>query len=325
MDRPHRSFGSSLAAALLAALVATPSFAVTLAPGDLIVSGSSANGTFLARVHPVTGAQEIITQGGLVVGGRSVCVAADGYIYTGNAQNIVRVNPADGAQVLLTGTIPLLQGPNASGSMIAHTDGMLYYTSTLGEVFRVALPAGTFAPLTSGLGALGIAEGPDGAIYGATCFSASGGACGSGPDPTTDIVVRRINPASGAYATWGHGPIGKPRNVAFDARDSMYVDSSNDRRVFRFDPVTHLSGALTGLDLTYTLGQMVGHPNGSLYATHNYAPGGGKVDRLDPVTGVKSTVSSFGPTVGLLAICVVRDWVTPAQSSTWGKVKHTYR
>jgi len=318
---------------LLACLLAPSARAVVLNEGDLVVTGNGAAGIFVARVDPVSGAQQIISQGGLLVSGRCVAVACNGMVYLDNSTNILRVNPADGSQSVFV-ALPVAYRTGQVSNMIAHSDGNLYYTSALGEVVRLDPSAPTPTPslLTSQAAAIAITEGPGCHLYASTCVAANGTSTCTGL--TTDIVVRRIDRVSGMFSTAGFGGIGKPRDIAFDARDSMYVESANDRRLFRFNQVTFASGPLPlfGNESSYTIQHMVGHPDGYLYLTHNYVPAGGQVDQIDPVSNARSSISSF-PGSGLGAIAVVPPLncvsipicPTTAKRSTWGALKQIYR
>jgi len=218
----------------------------------------------------------------------------------------------------------LAMGFFITSTMFAHANKNIYYSGgTAGDIIELSLPGGVLTKLTTNAFLANITEGPDGAIYGTGCLEADlHTACGG--DATNDVVALRHVIGSGVVTAAGYGPIGKPRGIAFDRRDSMYVESTNDRRVFRFGP-SGQSGALTGLDLAYTANCMVGHPDGNLYMTHNHTGVGGNMDRLDPVTAVRTTLSSFGATTGLLGITVVRDWPSPAQRKSWGQLKRFYR
>jgi len=220
----------------------------------------------------------------------------------------------------------LAQRIGTNGTMVAHTNGYLYWMGVLGDVVRADPTSGSLATITTGAFGIALTEGPDQFLYTTHCLASDGvGACGT-VQTTTDIVVRRVDPASGLFTTVGLGPIGKPRDVAFDRRDSMYVESANDRRFFRFHPVTGASGAfpLSGSENSYTVLHMAGHPDGNLYQTHNYTTGG-RVDRMDPVTNARSSLSTFPATTGLGAITVVRDYTVPAQRRSWSQVKQLYR
>jgi hypothetical protein len=92
------------ALSLLIVLVLLPGYAraVVLEPGDLLVSAGNSGGEFIARVDHVTGAQTIVSQGGLLVGVRCLAVGADGYIYAGKAvgttYSILRIDPRTAAR-----------------------------------------------------------------------------------------------------------------------------------------------------------------------------------------------------------------------------------
>jgi hypothetical protein len=203
--------------------------------------------------------------------------------------------------------------------MIVHSNGDLYYTN--GRVMRVDHVTGaqtTLAPVS--VGATCITEGPDHQLYVSSLL---------GTNPNL-LVVQRVDPVSGAATPVAYGAVGKPRSLAFDQRDSLYLESTNDRGVFRIDYVNGTVGYLTGSDLTYTSAQMVGYPDGYLYFSHNGGSiPGARIDRQDPVTGAKSTLLSGN---GLLSVNGINttpftEGQCPVRTvqSTWGQLKAAYR
>jgi streptogramin lyase len=93
-------------AAALAASAPVPAGAVTLAPGDVIVTDINLDAVY--RVDPTTGARETISSGGLLQTPRAVVVGPTGLVYvteSGVADAVIRIDPElpDGSnQALVT-------------------------------------------------------------------------------------------------------------------------------------------------------------------------------------------------------------------------------
>ncbi len=112
---------------LFALLFSGPAGAVVLHPGDIAVTGAAAAGNFVAVVNTVPGAQQMISQGGLLITPFTVAVSSDGFVKAGSTTNIIKVNPIDGTQSVLV-TLPSVPIQIVGlSNMIAHSDRSLYY------------------------------------------------------------------------------------------------------------------------------------------------------------------------------------------------------
>ena len=83
-----------------------PAAAVELAVGDLVVSDPYDDQ--ILRIDPVTGVQELITEGGNLDEALGIAIAPDGMIWAANFGDgkLVEIDPADGSQhVVVLGTI----------------------------------------------------------------------------------------------------------------------------------------------------------------------------------------------------------------------------
>jgi streptogramin lyase len=308
----------TLALVSLFSLVAGSAFAALPPAQRLLLTGQSASGLYAAFVDPATATVHTFSTGGLIVSPWTIAQGHDGFVYVGNSSNIIRINPCDGSQsVFSTNPSP---GMVSVSNMIVHSNGDIYYTN--GRVMRVDINTGVqtvLAPVSSG--ATCITEGPDHQLY-VSCL------LGTSPNA---IVVERVDPVTGAVTPMAYGGVGKPRSLAFDNRDSLYLESTNDRGVFRVDLVAGTVGYLTTSDISYTSFQMVGYPDGYLYFTHLSAgtptP---RIDRQDPVTGAKSILVQGAPlglsVVGLGVTPFTETYcATPTSTSSWGALKSVYR
>jgi streptogramin lyase len=313
-----RSAVASCLGLLFSAVLSTVASAATVLPGDLLVTGyGAATGAYVAAVNRATGAAQIISSGGLIVSPWTVAAGADSFIYVGNASNIIRVEPSTGAQALFS-TDLTANSVSSVSDMIVHSNGDLYYTRADGKVVRVDRTTGAQTYLVSTAStAIGITERRDQDLYVSSDI-------GTSPNKT---VVQRVDPNTGAVTPVAIGGIGKPRGIGFDLRDSLYVEAVSDRGVYRVNLSAGTLGPLTGLDLAYQSSWMIAHPDGYLYFTHIATGGGIRIDREDPVTGAKATVSTSSVLgTSVIAISVAQIVVpTPTHSSTWGRIKSLYR
>jgi DNA-binding beta-propeller fold protein YncE len=93
--------------ALLVAALGSPAFAQgTLTPGDIYVadpSAASGSGAVI-RIHPINGAQTLVSSGGLFSDPVGIAISQAGEIYVvdstafGGNGGVIRVNPTTGAQ-----------------------------------------------------------------------------------------------------------------------------------------------------------------------------------------------------------------------------------
>lgn len=312
-----------LLALTLLSLLATAAGAALPPAQRLLITGQSASGLYAAFVDPATANVSTISVGGLIAAPVTIAQGHDGFVYVGNSGvgssgTIVKIDPCDGSQSVFS--MNPSPGMVSVSNMIVHSNGDLYYTN--GRVMRVDIHTGvqtTLAPVSSG--ATCITEGPDHQLY-VSCL------LGTSPNA---IVVQRIDPETGATTPVAYGGVGKPRSLSFDNRDSLYLESANDRGVFRVDYANGTVGYLTAADISYTSFQMVGFPDGFLYFTHISAgtptP---RIDRQDPVTGAKSILVQGAP-LGLSVVGINRtpfmegQCPTSANPSTWGRLKTMYR
>lgn len=311
----RRLAATTLTLLVLLASAAAPGHAVVTYPGDLLITGQSAGtGTpYVAVVDRVSGAAQIISSGGLIVAPWMV-TADDQFVYVGNPSNIIRIDPSNGNQTVfstnLVGTV------NNTTNMICHSNGFIYFTAA-GNVYRVDRVSGAQTNLTAAGNPFvtGICEGPDGQIYGSCEVTTPAGV----------VSTRRIDPMSGAWTNASYGAVAKPRGIGFDQRDSLYVESSSNRAVYRIDLAAQAVGQLSPTTNDYTAAWMVAHPDGYLYFTH-LPVSGPRIDRMDTVTGVRIALPTspvLGPSIW--AISYVPFATTSTNQTSWGRLKERYR
>lgn len=134
------------AAYTLSLALAPPAFAVTLVPGDVLAA--SKFGDAIVAIDPTTGQQTVVSSGGLFVSVEALKAASDGSIivvdegFSFTASQLIRVNPATGAQQLVTDDLDLPLG-------LALAPGGIAYVSQPGAIVAVSLATGAVTPVTS--------------------------------------------------------------------------------------------------------------------------------------------------------------------------------
>jgi sugar lactone lactonase YvrE len=291
---------------MLALVTASDARAVTLSPGDILVSDFSAFGGTggVIRVDPATGAQATVSSGGSFRGPVGVAVEADGDILVadmdafGGAGGVIRVDPATGAQATVSsgGSFrdPVGVALEADGDILVADINAF---GGAGGVIRIDPATGAQATVYSGRAfddPIGIALEADGNILLADP-SAFGGA------------VIRVDPRTGAQATVSSGgSFNDPVGVALEADGDILVADGLGVAVRRVDPATGAQATVSSRD---SFGQPFGvalEADGDILIADPYAFGGaGGVIRVDPATGAQATVSSGGSIARPYALAVV--------------------
>ena len=297
--------------ALMLVLVAAPDArAVTLSPGDILVSDLGAFGDAggVIRVDPATGAQATVSSGGLFAQNVGLALEADGDIVVADMSAsfgaVIRIDPATGAQATVSsgGSFedPVGVAVEADGDILV-SDSTAF--GDAGGVIRVDPVTGAQATVSSGgsfVEPIGVALEADGDILVAD-LSAFGGPGG----------VIRVDPVTGAQATVSSGGLfSTPVGVAVEADgDILVADSSalgGAGAVIRVDPVT-------GAQATVSSGGLFAQPFGVALEADGvivvsdpdaFARAGGVI-RVDPVTGAQASVSSGGSFARPYALAVV--------------------
>jgi hypothetical protein len=293
-----------IAAALAAGLCAGEVRAgVVLNPGDLVVSDQESQGGLvydgaLVRVNPTTGAQTMISSGGLLNDPVGVAVDGAGRILvadfnSGGGGALIRVDPLTGAQSLATAA-PLSGQPR--GVAIAPS-GMIYVSCDNGKIVAVNPVSGAQTTVSAG---------PPLLVPEQMAFDGSGKlvvadaqAGGPTPDGPGGAVIG-VDVTSGTESLLNTNPLHLAIGVAVEPSGAVLVSdfpgppSSLPARVSRLD---RASGTLTPLSTGGALvrpGQMTIDEDGRLLVVDQAAYGSGGVIAIDRLTGAQSAVSSGG-------------------------------
>lgn len=291
--RRHPTVLSAVATTILLVSAVVSVSAVTLQPGDLVVTDDL--GPAILRVDPGTGSQTTITSGGLL--GRPVAVAieetgnilvVDGFRFGPNGSQIIRVDPATGGQSVVSAGGTMLDphdiAIDSDGSLlIADFSG----PNGLGGILRVDAVTGAQTVVFSS---------PD---VGHTPFNLALEASG-------DILFTRLNffetplfrfvrgtgttSLVAADVSFAHG-------LALESNGEILAASQPNAfgslpRVLRVDPGTgSVSDVSSAGLLQYPAGIAV-DSQGFIYVTDGAGPGPGKIVRVDPISGSQTLVSS---------------------------------
>ncbi len=216
------------------------------AGGNIIVGA----GSKLVRVDPSTGAQTLISSGGLLHQIEGLAIAADGSCIVGDlgaypnyVPSIVKIEPISGTQSLISSGGGLRQ-PYA---LLLESQGTILVTRTAsgsdpGAILRVDPITGAQTIAFSGgliRSPREIVYGPDGFIYlidsTALAYQCPTNACGE---------ILRVNPSSAEQTlVSAGGELTNPFALDFDSEGSMLVtdywaNSPKGPRMLKIDPVT---------------------------------------------------------------------------------------
>ena len=291
---------SSLAALLLVlgmASSATPSSGVTLNPGDIVVTdiGGIVRTDQIIKVDPATGAQTVITTGGLL--GSPVGVAIDG---SGQILVVNQRGAGPNADVWIVGIDPTTGGQTAlaSGGLFQRglgialdSGGNIFACDSNAGVIRVDPVSGSQSLLTS-LGCWGITFDPNGKLL---VTQYSGGLFRGDPGTGSFAPVTTSLP-SGAFG------------VAADASGRIFVAIISTNAVVAVDPMTGAQSPFFGPSSSYTAGLLAIDAGGRILAADQFfqlEPRVAGVLAIDPVTGVATTLSSGGNFFDVAGIAAV--------------------
>jgi len=314
--------GAALPALLFCLAFVPAAVAVTLAPGDLVVSDP--NETFggpggypplgsgrIVKVDPTTGAQTLVSSGGLLDGLWGIAIEASGHIIVtdmahpiyGGAPEIIRVDPATGAQTLVSAG-GLLVRPrglaiDAAGDILVADPS----SGGTGAIIRVNPVTGAQSVVTSG----GFVQYPAALTLDAAgdMYVAAAG--------TVGVSVVKVDPATGAQTLISPGGLRCwTGGIAVNAAGRIFVSEIYFYNgVFEIDPVTGAQGVLTAGYPFQDPWDVAVEPAGDLILADGNWFWPGRVIRVDPCTGAKTLVSQGGLLVDPAGIAVVRADSTP--------------
>lgn len=285
----NRMLSFVAAVGLLFALAGTGS--AEFMAGDIVLSDNIR----ILRVDSVTGAQEVVSSGGLLIGNtRGIAISGSGDILVANSLDvgrIVRVDAKTGAQSLLSAG-GLLSQP--TGIAIGSDGGIFVSDIDSHSVIRINPSNGSQSLVSAGdLSFLpfGIALDTKGNIF-VTDFG-------------TDRVVR-VDPATGAQLTISSGGFfADPRGIAIDGMGDILVADlqafgpnplDGPGGIIRVNPVTGDQSVVSSAGLFLDpWGITIDAAGQLLVADRSTFPDfRGAVFRVDPLTGTQATVSSGG-------------------------------
>jgi streptogramin lyase len=260
-------------------LVPIKATAVQLDPGDIIVTDPVANA--VVHVDPVTGAQTLISSGGILEGPHGIALTEDrqifvaGGIFQANGQRITHIDRRTGEQVAVSenGLLTSLRdiASDSDGSLlVAQGDN-----NSIAGLIRVDPTTGAqllFSP--GGSDPSGVAVTASGQIF------------------VVDqaAVVFRVDASTGEQTTvTAGGLLAAPIGIAIGTDGRLFVADEGGRQIVRVDPLTGSQTLVTSFPgipfgiATECAGTFI------VTDTEN-----GRVIRIDPSTGSQSVVSSGG-------------------------------
>jgi sugar lactone lactonase YvrE len=294
---------------VLALVGAAEVAAVTLNPGDILVSDGAFGTGAVILVDPVTGAQTTVSTGGSLGGLWGITLDANGDILVAaTSTGIIRIDPASGMQTTVStgGSFVAPQGiaVAASGDLFV-VDQAAFGT---GAVFRVDPGTGAQTLISSGgnfASPYNLALEADGSI-----LVADPNAFGPGCGPGTGAIVR-VNPTSGAQTIVSSGGnFACPGGVAVAPSGEIFVVNGGGAfggRVVRVDPTNGAQTLVASGGFITTPQGIAVEADGNLVVADPRNLGGplSVVLRVHPVTGAQTVVSaagSFGAPLNLVVV-----------------------
>lgn len=291
-----------------------------LDPGTLVVCSPLAPAVI--AVDPQTGAQRILSSGGMLVNPEGATIGLDGSLYVVDPSAgtdahglVLRVDPTTGSQTIVCESASLVD-PNG---IVADTDGTLLVADPdafatppqagPGGVFRVHPDTGVLDVVSS----KGLLAYPFGLAFDLQrrIVVADGHLDGTGG-------VVRVDPATGAQERVASGaPFNFPVGIAAEAGGTLVLSNfaaAGTGNLVRVDPLTQ-SVTVLASNFQNPAGVAV-EADGSL-VTSDYR--GGTVVRVNPSTGAQTVVASGPPmavpvpggqSAGPFGICVVPAFAT---------------
>jgi streptogramin lyase len=267
---------------ILTSLGARSISASNLKSGDIVVADL---GMQIIQVDPVSGEQILISAGGLLEEPYDVAFDANGDILVAvgyPASSIVRVNPETGNQSVVSSQ-GLLNNPHG---VVTEAEGKLLVADFgAGRIIRVDTETGN------------------------QILVSSGGYFGSVRDITIDaygdilVVIQGyvilVDPDTGEQSLISSGGfIGRPSGIAVEANGDILVADSSRGNIIRIDPVT---GTQNLLPPYFAVGDVAIEANGDIIASDRNRA----VHRINPLTGVRTTLTQEGHLVAPHGIAIV--------------------
>src|SRR5437660_577525 len=294
---------------------------VTINPGDILVTDPGAvngHGAVL-RIDPTSGAQTVVSQGGLFSRPTALAIEADGKIVTANRTlpGVVRVDPQTGGQTIVASqpiVDPFGLALEANGSIVVSDLGCRDHSCTSGlartpAVYRINPVSGAVTTVTAG----GYLDSPF-----AIPVHANGGilvtdATSSLSPLTGQGGIIRINPATGAQTVVSQGRLdfGCPFGIAVDA-NGMILNTvltfggygCAPAAIFRANPTVDQNTAFSPHSMNWAgpFGLAVDSDGSVVVAEEAYQA----IFRVNPNTGFPTQISRFGNFVAPTHVAIAR-------------------
>lgn len=290
-------------------------FGVTLVPGDILAldDGSSSFGVPAAvyRVNPLTGAQTLITSGGLLNVPGGLGIASDGRIIVSNQTAgpggtwIVSIDPTTGGQTAISSdglfilASELAIAPNGQIYVADRISGMIIKVDPLTGAQTIIAAGGYLVNPT------GITFGPGGQLFVTDSTSLGGAVIRIDPISGTQTVI-----SSGQTFTHPFGIAVTPDGSSIYVANLAIPSSTNPSFISLVDPITGSQTTVFAPSSGYVAAGISIDGTGNIIAAHQ-----GTIDpmtgarisgvlRIDPLTG-HSTAVSLGGSFFLIDALVV--------------------
>jgi hypothetical protein len=268
-----------------------------IANGDVAVRGNAG----IVAVDPVTGAQRIVSKGGLFAEPDDVVVGPSGKLFvvdsTQSGGSIVSFDPVTGTQAILASgglfAIPFGIAVEANGQLLVSQINTFTFGCSIVRVDPDTGAQSCVARLPARLSRVAVE--PDGQILAAVL--------------TPGAEILRVDPNTGTSSVVTEGGLlTKVFDLGIASNGEIIVLNQYPMIVVAVDPV---SGAQTlisrGLHIEFPFGLAVGSDDAIFVVEPEFSTGkaNGKVLRIDRVTGAQSIVTEGGRLVDPYGITVV--------------------
>jgi len=289
-----------------------------LNPGDIIVADIGANAVI--KVDPTTGAQEIISSGGLFAGALDLVLDSNGDIIVADLDlingggSVIKVDPITRIQTVIS-TGDTFVNPNgvvvaANGDIfVSDFDG--FEESQIGRITKVDPTTGAQTIISSG-----------GSLFVTTGITI---------DSNGDILVTDLNNIISVDPITGMQTIISSDGLFEDIID-LTIDANGDilvadgvlfevpgtGSIIKVDPDTGVQEIISTGGIFVSPNGVAVAANGDIIVADFETFGGtGKIIKVDPITGAQTIISSGGLFVDPAGIFIVPELCIPPSSGDW--------
>jgi uncharacterized repeat protein (TIGR01451 family) len=298
---------------------------VTINPGDILAvdPNAFAGSGGVIRIDPATGAQTVVSSGGLFQDPSGLAIEADGNIVVSDRYSgIIRVNPATGAQSVVHAGPPLVDlfgiALEADGNIVVADTKCASHSCYTGgprgqAVYRVNRTTGEVTMITSG-GYLDSPYSIDVEANGNIVVTDST----SNVAPLTNGGIIRINPSTGTQTivSQGRQDFGCPFGIAIEANGNILTSvftfagyGCAPGAIFRANPSVDQSTVVSPHSIGWQapFGMAVDQDGTILVAEEMYAG----IFRVHPATGTPTLISQYGLFQSPTDVAIARPAATP--------------